>query len=357
MRKLITLSILVLTIILTGCQKKEIQQIQQSGIDYYQYFDTIITIQVWDTKSYSTDSNLWEGAEDIIQHIQRTFQRTKPLKNEDPSELYLLNQSAGSGEAFKCSDDLYEVIKIGMDFANTTNGKFDPTIGPLVDLWDIHSVEESHPAPTDTQIKSLLPLTNYQSVQMNDEEKTVLLPKEGMIIDLGAIAKGFAADKLVEYFEAQGIKHAIINLGGNIYVLGSRFEKRTDGTENWSIGIRDPKQDISSPLGRVFLTDSTVVTSGVYERYIIDPNTQKMYHHILDPDTGYPAENNISSVTILTKSSTTADALSTSIFTLGVEEGLKFIENYEGVEAVFIDSNMKVYKSSGVDSIYHFELL
>lgn len=353
MRKLITLSILVITILLTGCSKREIKF---SDIEYYQYFDTVINIQVWDTKSYSENSKLWEGAENIIQHIQRTFQRTEPLKNEEPSELYLLNQSAGSGEAFRCSDDLYEVIKIGMEFARKTSGKFDPTIGPLVDLWDIHSVDESHPAPTDAQIKSLLPLTNYQLVQMNDEEKTVLLPKEGMIIDLGAIAKGFAADKLAEYFESQGIKHGVINLGGNIYALGNRYAIRDDGTYNWSIGIRDPKQDKYKPLGAVYLTNSTVVTSGVYERYIIDPITDKMYHHILDPDTGYPAENDISSVTIITKSSTTADALSTSIFTLGIEDGLKFIENFDGVEAIFIDIKENVYKTSGVDSVYHFEL-
>ncbi len=352
MRKIITISIIICIILLTGCTKEE-KQVELSEIEYYQYFDTVITLKVWDTSTYSRDSDLWEGAEEIIQHIQDTFERDEP-----ESELYQLNASAGTQTPFECSDDLYEVIKIALEFAEGTQGKFDPTIGPLVDLWNITNVEESHPAPSIDDINVRKELVDYTKVVLDDENKTVLLPTEGMIIDLGGIAKGFAADQLKSYFNDKGIKHAILNLGGNIYALGTRYAEREDGNNKWSIGIRDPQEYFSTPIATVFLEDKTVVTSGIYERYIIDPNDNKMYHHILNPDTGYPVENNLNSVTIITTSSTVADALSTSIFAFGIEDGIALIETeYPDVEAVFIDKDGQIYKTSGVDTIYNFTLL
>jgi len=355
MRKLTTFTILILMILITGCKNND-KEVQPSDVEYYKYFDTVINIRVWDTKLYSESDSLWQGVEEIIINIQETFERDAPEEGYDPSELYLLNQSAGSTEPFAVTDDLYEVIKIGIGFAELTDGKLTPAIGPLVDLWDIHSVEESHSAPTQSAIDQLKPLVDYRLVQLNDEDKTVLLPLEGMVLDLGAIAKGYAADKLATYLTSKGIKHAIINLGGNIFALGNRYEKRDDNTYNWSIGVRDPQLCAQCSLGTVYLTDKTIVTSGIYERYIIDPDTQIMYHHILDPHTGYPVENTISSVTIIADSSTTADALSTSIFALGLEAGIQFIEDYPGVEAIFIEKDMTIHKTSGVDSIYNFEL-
>lgn len=350
MRKLLSLSILFLILFLTGCTSQNIE----STRSYYQYFDTTIDITVWDNKEYPGNSKFWDEVEDILIHVQNTFQRDAPS-----SELYQLNLSAGSGDAAKVSDDLYEVIKLGIEYAEKTDGRFDPTVGPLVDLWDINNPVDSHPAPPDEEIKNLLPLVNYTLIELNDEEKLVKLPEEGMIIDLGAIAKGYAADILGEHFKEKGIKHALVYLGGNILVVGERHSKRADGTLNWSIGI-DPKLG-KGYIGSVYIVDKTVVTSGIYERYIIDDKgtedtaDDKMYHHIIDTSTGYSVENNLASVSIITDSSATADALSTSLFALGLEAGLEFIEGYENVEAVFVTKDNEIYKTSGIDTLYNFK--
>ncbi len=357
MRKVVVL--LIFNLLITGCtifqKTTEDNGIKYSEIDYNEiYFDTYISFQIWDEKKYNEDSPLWKGAEDIMKDIQYTFQRTAP------SELYDLNQTAGTNQTFALSDDLFEVMKIAMDIAEKTEGELDPTVGPLIDLWDINARTgtEAEP-PTKAQIDALLPLVGYQKIQFDKINKTVLLPQEGMILEFGAISKGYAADKLAAYFKNNGIEHAILNLGGNVYVIGERYAQRSDGSYNWAVGIREPDSCVTCAIANVYLTDTSVVTSGIYERYIIDPDDpNKIYHHILDPQTGYPYENNLSSVTIISKSSALADALSTSVFALGIEEGINFIEtNYPEVEAVFIDKEQNIYKTDGVDSKYKFELL
>lgn len=357
MRKIASLLILILTVFLTSCNPTSNRtKLVESNIDYFQYFDTLIYLRVWDTKKYNSDSELWKGAEDIIKHIQLTFQKTKDGDFEP--ELYKLNQSAGSGQPFKVSDDLFEVLKLGLEFAELTDGKFDPTIGPLVDLWDINNKAGKDAAPpSQEEIEAILPLIDYRLVELDEENKTVLLPLKGMAIDLGAIAKGYAADVLADYFKANGIEHAIINLGGNIFAIGKRYEKRFDGREEWAIGIRDPRFSAEDSIANVYIVDKTIVTSGTYERFFRDINdTSKTYHHILNPDTGYPYDNNISSVTIICDSSALADALSTSLFALGIENGIKFLEGqFPDVAAVFIDNDMNFYKTSNIDELYDFE--
>jgi thiamine biosynthesis lipoprotein len=346
-----------MTIGFTAICAKADSSIQKSTRNYFNYFDTIITITVYDENKV-TDQQ-WSDIEDIIKHIQYTFKRDAPAKGEQPSELYKLNQTAGSGNAFQCSDDLYEVIKIGMDYAELTNGRLDPAIGPLVDLWDITGNQEkvnngeAPTIPTKDQIDQLKPLIDYNKIILDDDNKTVTLPDEGMVIDLGSIAKGFAADQLAAYFKTQGFKHGIINLGGNILVYGDRYEKNDQGTYDWTVGIRDPKT-FNGDLGYVSLQDKTVVSSGTYERNFTDPATGKFYHHILDSNTGYPVENTLSSVAIITTSSTKADALSTSVFSLGLTDGMNFIEGIADTEAIFVTKDDKVHKTSGVDSKYNY---
>ena len=145
-----------------------------------------------------------------------------------------------------------------------------------------------------------------------------------MVIDLGAIAKGYATDKLVEYFKKQGIKHAILDVGGNIYGLGERYAINSEGVKLWGIGIRKPFS--GNIIGTLYIENKTVVTSGIYERYFIDAIEEKLYHHILDSDTGFPVDNELISVTIITDKSTLADALSTAVFAMGLEKGMNFVK-------------------------------
>ncbi|MOA23394.1 Thiamine biosynthesis lipoprotein ApbE precursor [compost metagenome] len=161
-----------------------------------------------------------------------------------------------------------------------------------------------------------------------------------MAIDLGSIGKGYAADKIYDYLADQGFNSAIIDLGGNVYAMGQK-----PGNQPWNIGIQDPDQERGNSIGKIKVEDKTIVTSGIYERFFIEDG--KMYQHILDPRTGYPVDNGISSVTIVTDSSTNADALSTTLFVLGIEDGLKFIENTADTEALFVSKDKKLYASSG----------
>lgn len=346
------------SIILIGCTNEK--EILLSEKEFYNYFDTRIRIRIWDENKVTEKQ--WDEIEDIIKHIQITFKREAPTGEEEPSELYLLNQGSGSEEPIQVSDDLYEVIKIGLGYANKTGGKLNPAIGPLVDLWDVSgnqvrvSEELSPDVPTQEEIDQLMPLIDYRKIILNDEDKTVVLPEKGMVIDLGAIAKGFAADKISEYFETEGFKHGLINLGGNILGFGTRYASREDTGNKWGIGIRDPKSVIGDYLGIVYVENKTVVSSGTYERYFYDEETDEIYHHILDTDTGYPVNNELAGVSIITSSSTKADALSTAVFAYGLDLGMEFIEEIDDTEAIFITKDNTVYKTSSVDSKYNYKV-
>jgi thiamine biosynthesis lipoprotein len=162
-----------------------------------------------------------------------------------------------------------------------------------------------------------------------------------MKVDLGAIAKGYAADEVARILKENGVKHAIINLGGNVMTIGGNPNGKP-----WRIGIQDPYNPRGEYLGILPIKDKTVVTSGTYERYFIENG--KRYHHILDPDTGYPTDNKLDSVSIITDKSIDGDGLSTSTLLLGLDEGMKLIEKLENVEAIFVTSDKQVYVSSGL---------
>ncbi|MNZ75310.1 Thiamine biosynthesis lipoprotein ApbE precursor [compost metagenome] len=215
---------------------------------------------------------------------------------------------------------------------------FDPAIGNLVSLWNIGH-EGAH-VPESEEIDEAIKFCDYRKIELNEANQEIYLQEKGMSIDLGSIGKGYAADKIYEYLADQGFNSAIIDLGGNVYAMGQK-----PGNQKWNIGIQDPDQDRGNSIGSIKVEDKTIVTSGIYERFFIEDG--KLYQHILDPRTGYPVDNDISSVTIVTNSSTNADALSTTLFVLGIEDGLKFIENTEDTEALFISKDKKLYASSG----------
>ena len=184
-------------------------------------------------------------------------------------------------------------------------------------------------------------LVDYKKLSLNKKNLTAKLEEEGMKVDLGAIAKGYAADEVARVLKESGVEHAIVNLGGNIMTLGGN-----PNGNPWRIGIQDPFNPRGDFLGVVFVKDQTVVTSGTYERYFEENG--KKYHHILNPATGYPIENNLHSVSIITDKSIDGDGLSTAALLIGLEEGVKLIESLEHVEAIFITSDKKVYISSGL---------
>ena len=195
--------------------------------------------------------------------------------------------------------------------------------------------------PTEEEIEKALSLVDYRKLVLNPEDNSAKLLQEGMKLDLGAIAKGYAADEVGKLLKEEDIESAYINLGGNVLLVGGK----PDGSP-WKIGVQDPRLNRGNVMASIELIDKTIVTSGNYERYFEEDGV--IYHHILDPDSGYPANSNVISVSIICDSSLDADALSTSIFILGLEKGLELINQLEGFEAIFITDNLGVVLTEGL---------
>ncbi len=254
------------------------------------------------------------------------------------SELDTINSNAGI-EAVRVSDETFFVIKEGIRYAEIKNSGFDISIGPLVNIWGIGT--ENQGVPDDNEIRDLLPLIGSEYIVLDDNEKTVFLTKKRMSLDLGGIAKGYAADEVKKILIQRGFTKGIINLGGNVLTFG----EKVPGVK-WKIGIQDPTDSRGNYIGTLATEASAVVTSGIYERFFIEDG--KRYHHILDPDSGSPVENNLLSITIITDSAISADALSTVIFSEGLDKGINFLESLPEMEGIFITKEKKVYVTNGI---------
>ena len=311
--------------------EKEIEdKIKSMGGQFF-FLNSILTLDIYDTGLDNAKIN--QEVEDRVRELEN-----KMSTKIATSEVSKINDNAGIDKV-KVSDDTYTVIKEALKYGKISKGKFDITVGNLVDLWGIGT--ENEKVPSKEEIQKALATVDYNKVEIDDNNKTVFLKDKGMKIDLGAIAKGYVADDIVKILEKDGVKSAIINLGGNVYVYGNKAGK------NFKIGIRNPlSPDPNDYLGIYQSQNESVVTSGVYERFF--EKDGKRYHHILSTSDGYPIDNNLISTSIITKSSMDADALSTTTFALGLEEGLKLIENTKNTEAMFITADKKIYMTSGL---------
>lgn len=310
-------------LLLTGCSgAKSSTQTDQDLTYTDMLFDTVIKIQILDP----ADESILDGLKKLCEKYDTMFSAT----NTD-SELYKLNHA--NGQPFTVSSETANLIQEGIHYSELSGGAFDLTIEPVSALWDFKADKPT--VPSSDAIAQAVSHVDYTKVDIQDNTVTLEDPEAG--IDLGAIAKGYIADQVKTYLKKQGIKHAIINLGGNVDVIGTK----PDGSK-YNIGIPKPFDESGEAITSVQLKDQTVVTSGIYERYF--KKNGKLYHHILDPRTGYPCENNLYSVSIITDSSTKADALSTTCFLLGYEKGMELIQSMDGVEAIFITDDEKVHK-------------
>lgn len=310
-------------LLLTGCSgAKSSTQTDQDLTYTDMLFDTVIKIQILDP----ADESILDGLKKLCEKYDTMFSAT----NTD-SELYKLNHA--NGQPFTVSSETANLIQEGIHYSELSGGAFDLTIEPVSALWDFKADKPT--VPSSDAIAQAVSHVDYTKVDIQDNTVTLEDPEAG--IDLGAIAKGYIADQVKTYLKKQGIKHAIINLGGNVDVIGTK----PDGSK-YNIGIQKPFDESGEAITSVQLKDQTVVTSGIYERYF--KKNGKLYHHILDPRTGYPCENNLYSVSIITDSSTKADALSTTCFLLGYEKGMELIQSMDGVEAIFITDDEKVHK-------------
>jgi len=261
------------------------------------------------------------------------------------SGVLAINRQAGIAPV-KVRADLLEVLVAARRYAELSGGAFDPTIGPLVKLWGIGS--ETQRIPADYEIAAALELVNWRDLIIDRAAGTAFLNRQGMEIDLGAIAKGYAADEAARIAKEGRVKRGIIDLGGNIFALGWRDEK---GSVPWRIGVQNPFDIRGESIGVLKVHDTSVVTSGVYERFF-ETSDGKRYHHILSTINGYPAENGLLSVTIVTERSMEADALSTSVFAMGYEKGKALINSIPGADAVFVFADRSVKITEGLSGIF-----
>lgn len=303
--------------------------------DYSQtYYDlnTVSNITLYNVKE-SDSKEILDECGQILLNIDNKMSKTR-----DYSEVSEINQNAGK-KYVRVSNETFEVIKKSIYFSNLSDGVFDISIGPVVDLWGIGT--ENAKVPKKSEIKNKLSLVNYKDILIDEKNNSVKLNKKGMEIDLGGIAKGYAADQLANYLKSKNIENAIINLGGNVFILGEK-EKDTP----FKVGIQDPTSKDGSSIGSISVKNKSVVTSGIYERYLEKDGI--LYHHMINPSTGYPFDNNLSSVTIISSSSIVGDGLSTTTFGLGLEKGMELIESLDNTDAIFITKDKKVYTTSNL---------
>ena len=320
------ITILSISLFLNGCVGKNTNE-PLSRTEYL--MDTVITIKIYDKK----DEKILDLVFDRLNEIENRMSNTI-----SDSDISIVNQNAGI-KPVAVHDDVYYVLGKAKYFAEISNGAYDPTIGPLVDLWDISrkSKEGGNEIPSDSEIEKNKEKVDYKKLDLL-EGNQVFLKEKDMKLDLGGIAKGFAADEVKKIMIDNGVNSAILDLGGNVYAVGEKNEG-----EYWNIGVQNPFSTQGDNIGILKVKDSSIVTSGDYERYF--EVNGKRYHHIIDSKTGYPSENELTGVSIISKKSIDGDALSTTLFVLGIKDGTKLLKQLKDVDAIFITKNGEVYIS------------
>ena len=307
--------------------------------------NTAVQITIYD----SQDKALLDDCLALCDKYELVFSRTN-----EKSELYKLNHRkdtsdkdpnadgqttpypvSGTADTWHISEDLASLLSQGLSITRESDGAFDIAIAPLTSLWDFTA--EDPKVPDDAAIQKALPLCSSDGVTIDDQDIT--LPSDDIQFDVGAIAKGYIADRMKDLLVKKGVNSAIINLGGNVLCIGSK----PDGTP-FKVGIQKPFADRNETEAVMDITGKSVVSSGIYERCF--KQNGKLYHHILNPKTGFPYDNSLISVTIISDQSVDGDALSTTCFALGLEDGLKFAEK-KGVQAVFITEDYELHYTDG----------
>ena len=304
------------------------------------YFDTSVTITLYPTDGLSGEKAdaLFHDCFALCETYENMFSRTK-----EGSDIWRVNHAQGA--PVQVNAETAALLQQALQYCEKTGGAVDITIAPLSDLWDFSSEHLEHTSrtpPAPSQIAERLSHVDYRNVTVSGN--TVTLSDPQAALDLGCIAKGYIADQIKACLQEQGVHSAIINLGGNVLTLGNK----PDGSP-FRLGIQKPFDVRNAPIASLAVTDASLVSSGVYERYFEADGIR--YHHLLNTRTGMPENNALLSVTILSGSSAQGDILSTACFLLGLQDGMDFVESLPGVEAVFITEDYELHPSSGLSGL------
>lgn len=312
----------------TGCARSG--PVSQSAF----LLDTYITVTIYDQDGLFQDTNreeALEGSIELCRHYDQLFSKT-----QETSEIYAINHREPGTESMTVSEDTARMLEKGLEYSRISQGAFDITIQPLSSLWDFKSQNPTLPDPQ--ALKEAAEQVDYRNIIIEGNQIHFL--SDQVQVDPGAIAKGYIADRMKEYLEEQGIESAVINLGGNVLCLG----ERPDGTP-FRIGLRKPFGDSSETAGILDVNGMSVVSSGVYERHFEIDGVN--YHHLLNPDTGWPWQNGLTQVTIISPESVDGDGLSTVCFGLGLEQGIELLNTMDDICGIFMTEDGTIYGSQG----------
>ncbi len=318
--KLVKFCLLILILFLSGCYQDT--TVSRSNLA----LDTVVNITIYN----NGNEELLDNCFDIINNYDKkldSFSTESTVRqiNSTPKQV---------------DNDIYELLETNLNYSRQTNGLFNPTLGTLIELWDINEPEVKEP-PSPNEIKEALAHTNINNLILNNGMVSILDNNE--IINLGASSKGFIADKLKEYLKDQGIDSALINLGGNILLIGNK-----DG-EEFLVGIDNPDNTDSDYIATLSASDKSIVTSGISQRYFQD-SQGNIYHHILNPFTGYPENNDLKEVVIVSDNSLDGDILSTALFLMGKDQAIEFFKNNTNdIDVILVTKDNKIYISENIN--------
>ena len=288
---------------------------------------TAIHVELW-----HTDKNLAEkNIQRVIAEMHRIDSLMSPFKKD--SELSLINQQAAK-QALKISPELFNLIQKSINISKLSKGAFDITFSSVGQFYDYRKKFK----PTEKELTDNLKKINYKNIKLDKKNKTIFFTQVGTRIDLGGIAKGHAVDNAIKILQKNGVSQAMVSAGGDTRIIGDK------GGRPWYVGIRHPRDKNTSAVV-LPLSQTAISTSGDYERYFIKDNVR--HHHIIKPSTGDSARE-LRSVSILGADSTTVDALSTTVFILGLNKGMKLISSLANTEAIIIDNNGRMHYSTGL---------
>ncbi len=373
MKKTFTLFITLILVFTLGACTPKVEEVENPYINRYSFYtdeflDTATRILIYYEDGFDING-LRTGINEILERTHNIYD-----SHSDDSEVGQVNLTAHVAPV-EVSDELFEVIRQSILMAEESNGAYDPTITPLVELWaidDDSKWSDRDWIPTEVDIQKALLKVDYTKVILNEEAKTVFFTEEGISLDLGGISKGYISQLLKEYVEDSGVEHAIINVGNSSQIpIGTRCAKVKDANGNivfiegpngdqveayevtndpWIIGTSDPFDllGFNPPVGVFKLQNVGLSSSGSATRYFILDDHR--YHHIFDTKTGYPTDNELIVIQVLSEDIVGIDALSTFLFAMGLDEAMAYVEAHEGLEAIFVTVDKEIYLSTGIEN-------
>lgn len=321
MKKLLNFIILFYIILFVSCSNKNEQ--------YFESMNTYMKVQAYGTNAKEAN----DAAQKYIGDLEKLISVTKP-----ESDIYKLNHA--DEYPVIINDQTLELIKFSLEIAEKSNGAFNPCLYPVSSTWGF--TKKEYRIPERTEIEQKLQLSDWKKVQIQGNNVTL---EKGMQFDLGGIGKGFAGDEAAKKMKEFGIKSAMLDLGGNIQLIGSK-----PNGEDWTIGIRNPFED--GVFGYLKVSNVAVITSAGYERFFTGPDGHK-YIHIFDGKTGCPVENNLVSTTAIAESGTYSDALSTTLYVLGVDKSIEFWKKYKDFDFIIITQDKNIYITPNIKNKFN----